>query len=161
MTKVETLERLTALLEPAAADRGLELVAIELSGSKSSPVLRVLLDAEGGITLDAVAEAAKWISEVLDEQDPVAGAYTLEVSSPGIDRPLVKLVDFDRFAGEPVHIKTTAGEKHKSWHGVLVGTEGDVIVIDVEGERVNIPFETVQKARLKGVVDFGKERGAV
>ena len=58
-------------------------------------------------------------------------------------------------------MKTVAGEKRRSWHGVLLGMEGDDVVLEVEGERVKIPFETVQKARLKGVVDFGRERGAV
>ena len=161
MTKIEIVERLTELLEPVAAERGLELVAIEFAGGRGTPILRIMLDAEGGITLDAVAEAARWISETLDEQDPVAGAYTLEVSSPGIDRPLVKRADFERFAGSDVHIKTATGDKRKSWHGVLVGMHDDDVLIDVDGERVNIPYETVQKARLKGVVDFGKERGAV
>jgi len=161
MTKIEMVERLVELLEPAAAERGMELVTIELAGGKGTPILRVMLDCEGGITLDAVAEAATWVSEMLDEHDPIAGAYTLEVSSPGIDRPLVKRTDFERFAGEQVHIKTSAGEKRKSWHGVLIGMEGDDVVIETDGERARIPFDTVQKARLKGVVDFGRERGAV
>ena len=161
MTRTDVIERITALLEPAAAGHEFELVAVELAGGKGTPVLRVLLDCEGGITLDAVALASKWISELLEEQDPVAGAYTLEVSSPGVDRPLVKPADFERFAGQEVHLKVATAEKRKSWHGVLLGMEGDDVVIDAEGQRVKIPYETVQKARLKGVVDFGKERGAL
>jgi ribosome maturation factor RimP len=161
VTKTDLIERTTTLLEAAAADNGYELVALELAGGKGTPIIRVLLDREGGITLDAVAEANAWISEILDEQDPTNGPYTLEVSSPGVDRPLVKRADFDRFAGESVNVKTVAGEKRRSWQGVLIGMEGDDVVLEVEGERVKIAYETVQKARLKGVVDFGRERGAV
>lgn len=157
MTKTDLIASLTALLEPAAIEHGYELVAIEQVGGKGTPIIRVLLDREGGLTLDAVAAANGWISEIFDAADPIHGHFTLEVSSPGIDRPLVKRADFERFTGENVHLKTTADEKRKSWHGVLLGMEGDDVVLDVEGERVKIAYETVQKARLKGVVDFGRE----
>ena len=157
MIKNDLIERLTALLEPTALDNGYELVAVEQAGGKHTPVIRVLLDREGGLSLDAIAAANRWITEILDAEDPINGPYTLEVSSPGIDRPLVKRADFDRFVGEEVHLKVLASEKRRSWHGVLLGNEGDDVVIEVEGERVKIPYETVQKARLKGVVDFGRE----
>jgi ribosome maturation factor RimP len=152
--------RLTALLEPAAADHGLELVAVEIAGGKGTPVVRVLLEREGGIDIDAIAGASRWISELFDAEDPIKGAYTLEVSSPGIDRPLVKRADFERFVGENVNLKVTIGDKRKSWQGVLLGMEGDDVVLEVDGERVKVPYDTVQKARLKGVVDF-EGRGAV
>jgi ribosome maturation factor RimP len=157
VTKTDLIERLTALLEPAATDHGYEFVAVEQAGGKGTPIIRVLLDRDGGLNLDAIAAANTWITEILDAEDPVNGPYTLEVSSPGIDRPLVKRADFDRFVGQDVHLKVVASEKRKSWHGVLLGMEGDDVVLEVEGERVKIPYETVQKARLKGVVDFGRE----
>jgi ribosome maturation factor RimP len=157
VTKTDLIERLTALLEPAATDRGYEFVAVEQAGGKGTPIIRVLLDREDGLNLDAIAAANGWISEILDAEDPINGAYTLEVSSPGVDRPLVKRADFARFAGENVHVRAVASEKRRSWHGVLLGMEGDDVVLEVEGERVKIPYETVQKARLKGVVDFGRE----
>jgi ribosome maturation factor RimP len=157
VTKTDLIERLTALLEPAASANGYELVAVEQAGGRHTPVIRVLLDREGGLNLDAIAAANRWITEILDAEDPINGPYTLEVSSPGIDRPLVKRADFERFVGEDVHLKVVASEKRKSWHGVLLGMEGDDVVLEVEGERVKIPYETVQKARLKGVVDFGRE----
>lgn len=157
MTKIDLTERLTALFEPVATKNGYELVAVEQAGGKHTPVIRVLLDREGGLNLDAIAAANRWITEILDAEDPINGPYTLEVSSPGIDRPLVKRADYERFVGENVHLKVLASEKRRSWHGVLLGMEGDDVVLDVEGERVKIPYETVQKARLKGVVDFGRE----
>jgi ribosome maturation factor RimP len=119
----------------------------------------VLLDREGGVDIDAIASANTWVSDLLDEADPIKTPYTLEVSSPGIDRPLVKRADFTRFVGETISVKVLAHEKRKSWTGTLVGLDGDDVVLDVEDERVAIPFETIQKARLKGVVDFGKGRG--
>jgi len=157
VTKIDLTERLTALFEPVATKNGYELVAVEQAGGKHTPVIRVLLDREGGLNLDAIAAANRWITEILDAEDPINGPYTLEVSSPGIDRPLVKRADYERFVGENVHLKVLASEKRRSWHGVLLGMEGDDVVLDVEGERVKIPYETVQKARLKGVVDFGRE----
>ena len=84
------LARLTELLEPEAAAHGFELVAVEVAGGRGTPVIRVLLDREDGIDLDAIGSANRWVSELLDEADPISAPYMLEVSSPGIDRPLVK-----------------------------------------------------------------------
>ena len=125
------------------------------------PVIRVLLDREGGIDLDAICSANRWVSEAIDEADPMRGPYTLEVSSPGVDRPLRKREDFERFAGETVTVKAKpAGQGARRWTGTLVGLEGDDVVLDVDGETVRVPFDSVQKARLKGVVSFNRERGA-
>ena len=162
MQTTELLSRLTEALEPEAAVRGFELVAVEQAGGKGTPVLRVLLDREAGLDLDAVASANEWVCTVLDELDPFSRPYQLEVSSPGIDRPLTKRDDFVRFAGQTVNLKVQAdAERRKSWTGELVGIEGDDVVLTIDGERVCVPYETIQKARLKGVVDFGRERGAV
>jgi ribosome maturation factor RimP len=152
------LTRLTAALEPEAAAHGFELVAVEQAGGRGMPVIRVLLDREDGLDLDAIANANGWVSEVIDSEDPFGHPYTLEVSSPGIDRPLTKREDFTRFAGDTVHLKVHSADKRASWTGELVGIEGDDVVLTVDGQRVAIPYETIQKARLKGVVDFGKGR---
>ncbi len=152
--------RLTELLDPEATAHGFELVAVEQAGGRGTPVIRVLLDREGGLDLDAVASANAWVSELLEAADPIHGPYTLEVSSPGIDRPLTKRADYARFAGETVNLKTHVADKRKSWTGVLIGMEGDDVVLDVDGERVAVAFDTITKARLKGVVDFGQGRKA-
>lgn len=153
--------KLTELIEPVAEQNGFELVAVEQSGGRRAMVIRVLLDREGGVNLDAICEANRWVSELLDEADPISGPYTLEVSSPGVDRPLRTREHFARFAGETVTIKARAtGTSRGTWTGQLVGIEGDDVVLEIDGERVAIPYDTVQKARLKGVVSFNNnERG--
>ena len=159
MQQTALMTRLTAVLVTEAEAHGLELVAVEQAGGRGTPVVRVLLDRRGGIDLDAIAEANAWVSEVIDREDPFAKPYLLEVSSPGIDRPLTKRDDFSRFAGETATLKTDATGKRSSWTGEILGIEGDCVVLSVEGERVEIPYESIVKARLKGVVDFGKGRG--
>ena len=158
MQTTELLKRLAGALEPEATAHGFELVTIEQAGGRGTPILRVLLDREDGLDLDAIASASAWVSECLDAQEPFAHPYTLEVSSPGIDRPLTKREDFSRFVGETVSLKAEAADKRKSWTGVLLGIEGESVALDVDGERTLIPYDSIQKARLKGVVDFGKGR---
>jgi ribosome maturation factor RimP len=161
MGRNDLVEKLTELLEPLAIEHGLELVAVEQSGGRKSTILRVLLDREDGLNIDDISEANSWISEALDEIDPVSGPYTLEVSSPGIDRPLRTRAHFERYTGELVTVKTNVpGPARSAWTGTLVGLEGDEVVLDVEGEPVRLPFSSVHKARLKGVVSFNQERGA-
>ncbi len=148
-------ERIEALLEPAAAREGFELVAVETAGATKAPVIRVFVDREGGIDVDALVDANRWISEVLDETDPVRSAYTLEVSSPGVDRPLTKLEHFVRFSGQTAKIKTSPIEGRSAFRGTIVSVEDDTIVFDIEdGDTVRIPHAAITKARLKGTVDF-------
>jgi ribosome maturation factor RimP len=159
MTKTDLATQLTELLEPEASAHDLSLVAVEVVGGRGTQVIRVLLEQDGGTDLDVIGSASGWVSDAIEEADPISGQYVLEVSSPGIDRPLVRLTDFDRFAGETVRMKVLKGEKRASVNGVLVGTEGNDVVVEVDGDRVCVPYETIQKARLKGVVDFGNGRG--
>jgi len=159
MATTDLAKRIEELLEPVADEHGFELVAVEQSGGRHTPVIRVLLDREEGVNLDAICEANQWVSDAIDAADPVSSPYTLEVSSPGIDRPLRKRSDFERFSGETVTLKAKPGGPGRhAWTGTLVGLEGDDVVLDVDGERVAVHFDSVTKARLKGVVSF-KERG--
>jgi ribosome maturation factor RimP len=160
-TSTDLAQRITELLEPLATEHGYELVAVEQAGGRKTPVIRVLLDREGGVDIDAICSANRWVSDALDEADPVPTHYTLEVSSPGVDRPLRTRAHFECFTGETITLKTKPHgvEKRGSWTGTLVGLEGDDVVIEVEGERIAVPFDNIQKARLKGVVRFDHERG--
>lgn len=160
MATTDTARTLIELLEPIAEQRGFELVTVEQAGGRRSPVIRVLLDREDGLDIDAICSANTWVSEAIDEADPIAGPYTLEVSSPGVDRPLRTREHYARFAGETVTIKSKPEPGSRTaWTGTLLGMEGDDVVIDVSGERELIPFDSVQKARLKGAVSFKKEEG--
>ena len=159
MTKTDLAAQLTELLEPEAASHDLDLVAVEIVGGRGTQVIRVLLERNEGTDLDVIGSASRWVSDLLEAADPINGPYVLEVSSPGIDRPLTKRGDYARFAGETVRMTVLRGEKRASVNGVLVGIEGDDVTVDVDGERVCVPYETIQKARLRGVVDFGNERG--
>jgi len=159
MSTGDVATRLYDALEPEAQARGLELVAVEQAGGRGMPVIRVLLDREGGIDLDAVSAANSWVSAIIDAEDPFASPYTLEVSSPGVDRPLTKLADFARFTGEVATLKVAGAGPRTAWTGEIVTVEDDNVVISVDGEPVSVPYSSIVKARLKGVVDFkGKGR---
>lgn len=161
MTGEKLANRLIELLEPVAEVNGFELVTVEVSGGRSAPTVRVLLDREDGLDIDAICSANRWVSDVLDDADPIPGSYTLEVSSPGVDRPLRTREQFARFAGETVTVKTAPHKgSRSSWTGVLQGIDGDDVVLDVDGQAVRVPFDSVMKARLKGVVSFVNEGGA-
>jgi ribosome maturation factor RimP len=158
VTVSEHVSRVTDLLEEQAAAHGLELVAAEFGGHKHAPLVRVYLDREGGIDIDSIAAANAWISVVLDAQPELADRYTLEVSSPGIDRPLVRLKDFERFAGQDVKI-TTAGpvEGRSHFTGHLTGVDGENVVVVVAGTMYRIPHSAIRTARLRVEIDFNKE----
>lgn len=159
MASTQVVSRVEALLAPIAERHGLELVTVEQAGGRHTPILRVLLDREGGLDIDAICEANHWISEVLEVEQPFDGPYTLEVSSPGVDRPLCRLSDFDRFRGQTANVKVRpAGQGSRSaYTGTIVGTQGADVVLEVEGESVRFAFDDIVKARLKGVVTFDRE----
>ena len=158
---VSLAEKVEALLSPIAEREGFEIVAVETAGGHKQPVVRVYVDREEGIDLDAICAANAWISSAIEAEEALLSkAYTLEVSSPGIDRPLAKLADFQRFAGETVKIKTVPGEGRTTYTGTLVGLEGDTVVLNTDaGETVRVPHAAISKAHIKGAVDF-KQKGA-
>lgn len=144
------VERLAARF---AVPAGMEVVLVELVREQTGRILRVLLDKPGGITLDDCQYVAERLSRALDEEPPVEGPYSLEVSSPGIERPLVKRRDFERFAGSEVSVRVReAIDGRRRFHGRLVGLEGDEVVLETDVGRVVMPLEAVTKAHL--VVDF-------
>lgn len=143
------------LLEPQAKLHNIEIVTVEIAGAKKAPTIRVYIDTPNGVSFDELSSAQIWINQIMDEVDPFPGAYTLEVSSPGIDRPLRTSEHFKRFAGERVVIQSTAAFKDRSkWTGTLLGMKNDVVEIEVDGETVGIPFDSIKKAQIRGSVDF-------
>lgn len=143
-------EELNALLDPAIRDLGLELVGIEFSPGRGGSLLRVYVDTPGGtVTIDDCERASREISALLDVHDPVAGRYTLEVSSPGLDRPLFTPEQFARFVGEAVKINVNLPlDGRRRFHGRITGVEGDRITIEQDGEPVTIVHANIAKARI-------------
>jgi ribosome maturation factor RimP len=150
--------RLTALLDAAATERGYELVLLETAGGRREPTVRVFLDHEGGITIDQIAEANRWIDESIEGAKGLENGYTLEVSSPGIERPLVKLADFARFTGSDAKVSVTpevAGRKH--FTGTIAGVLDTDVLLSVDGETLRIPHDRITRAHLRVTFDFSKE----
>lgn len=150
--------RITGLLEAAGQPRGYEIVLVEIAGSRRNPLVRVFLDREGGINIDHIAEANRWIKEILDPLPEMSNGYTLEASSPGIERPLVKLADFERFTGSRAKIAVVPEiDGKKNFTGTIRGVEDGVIVLDQDGTTVRIPHGSVTRARLRVEIDFSRE----
>ena len=145
-----TSEELSQLLEPAIADLGLELVGIEFSPNSGTSLLRVYIDEpERGITIDDCERASREISALLDVNDPVAGRYTLEVSSPGLERPLFTPAHFERFAGEQVRINVNLPiDGRRRFQGRIDAVDAERVTIDQDGKPVGIAHANIAKARL-------------
>lgn len=141
-------DRLTQLIEPIIEGLGYELVGIEFD--TRTRVLRVYIDQESGIQLDDCSRVSYQISGMLDVEDPIPGKYQLEISSPGLDRPLVKPGDFERFRGATARIQLRAPvDNRRRFQGELAGTDGDCVLIDEQQQgRLRLPFDAIEKARL-------------
>ncbi len=143
-------------LEPRAEREGVEIVTVEVVGAKKAPTIRVYIDTPEGVSFDQLASAQRWINDIMDELDPFPGAYMLEVSSPGIDRPLRTPAHFQRFAGEVAVLTTKAPVDGRSkWTGKLAGMEGEDVLLEVDGLTEHIAIGEIKRARLKGSIDFG------
>lgn len=142
-------------LEPRAKQEGVEIVTIEVVGAKKSPTIRVYIDTPNGVSFDALASSQAWINEIVDDIDPFPGAYMLEVSSPGIDRPLRTLEHFKRFAGETAVIKLASPvDGRANWTGTLEGVDGEEVLLQVDGRTERLAIGNMKRARVKGTVDF-------
>ncbi len=144
------MQDLTALFEPVVESMGYELVGIEFHSSEHHGVLRIFIDHENGITVDDCAKVSRQISAVIDVEDPIEMAFDLEVSSPGLNRPLFKLSDFEKFSGKTVKIKLgVALNGRKNFSGVLQGVaENQLVIIDVDNEIYELPYQDIAKANL-------------
>ena len=139
------------LIEPTIRDLGFELVQVRMvgGGRRTLQVMAEPADHGHSMTVDDCARISRAISAVLDVADPIEGAYALEVSSPGIDRPLVRRKDFQRFSGLEAKVECEpAVEGRKRFRGILRGLEDDEVVVEEDGALVRIPFTSVGKAKL-------------
>jgi ribosome maturation factor RimP len=149
-------ERVRTLAEPILLAMRLELVEIEFKRTGREAVLRLFIDKEGGVMLDDCADLSRELSLILDVEDFIPCEYNLEVSSPGLDRPLKTPADYDRFSGRLVKVRTyeqfpdDAGNKRKTFLGRLEGLKDGVVVLTLtEGQTASIPLERVAKANLE------------
>jgi len=161
----ELERRLLALAEPEAKALGFEVVRIRVTGSRS-PVLQIMAErGDGSMDVEDCARLSRRLSPVLDAQDPIAGEYTLEVSSPGIDRPLTRPGDFGRWIGHQARIELAApADGRRRFIGVILGeTDGAVEIELKEGGRVRLPLDDMAKASLvltDALIEEAQRRGA-
>ena len=144
-----TVARIWELAEPLAKTQGLEIIDIELrrEGGRGGRVLRLYLDKEGGPNVDNLSEVNRELGALLDEHDVVEGSYTLEVSSPGINRPHRRPEHFKRFVGKNVRIRTRdLVQGRRSFLGPLLDVMSDGIALSQDGTRIEIPFAVIEKS---------------
>jgi ribosome maturation factor RimP len=156
--------KLLELLDPVAEAAGYEIVRLRLMGGTETRRLQIMAEraSDGDMVVEDCARLSRAISEVLDAADPISGEYTLEVSSPGVDRPLTRLKDFEAYEGYEVKLELDRlAEGRKRFKGVVVGVEDASIAIDLEGEEHTalIPFAWIIEAKLV-LTDELMKRGA-
>ena len=143
-----TLEQnLQEMLQGAVEDLGCELWGIECQRAGRFMTVRLFIDKEGGVTVDDCADVSRQVSAILDVEDPIADKYNLEVSSPGLDRPLFTLQQFERYIGQDiiVHLRIPVMERRK-WQGKLERIENDMVILIVDGQEQVLVFGNIQKA---------------
>ena len=149
MRAVDT-KKLFAIVEPVVNGQVYELVDLEWKHEAGAWVLRVYIDKEGGVSLDDCANVSRELSAVLDVSDELHVPYNLEVSSPGLNRPLRRESDFRRFVGQKAKIRTRVpvGESRRNFSGTLVAVEAGRVRIDVGDQICDVPVDVVEKANL-------------
>ena len=143
------VEQLTELLAPVVEDLGFVLWGIEHIQGRGA-VLRVYIDHEDGISVDNCAAVSHEVSGVLDVEDPIPGEYSLEVSSPGMDRPMFDIAQYADYIGEDVQLKLLAPVSGKrKMTAAIVAVDGETLVVELDGDTLRIPYSQVDRARLQ------------
>lgn len=141
--------QLESVVEKAVAVTGFDLWGIELVRAGQHSILRVYIEHPDGISVDNCAEVSRQVSAVLDVEDPITNEYTLEVSSPGLDRLLFKLEQYAAYSDHQINLKTKMPiDGRRKFKGLLKGTENDSIVIEVDREEYVIPIKNIDKAQV-------------
>ncbi|MBL8658395.1 MAG: ribosome maturation factor RimP [Rhodospirillales bacterium] len=143
-------QRVADFVQPTIADLGFEIVRVEVLGLKS-PRVQIMVERAGEqtVSLDDCAQISRAVSVLLDVEDLIAGAYTLEVSSPGIDRPLVRIGDFDRFAGFEAKLELARPlEGRRRFRGRLLGTDSEMVRLQSADGMVSVPYADIHRAKL-------------
>lgn len=139
----------TELIEPTVEALGLHLWGIEHLTQGKYSLLRIYIDSEQGVTVDDCEKVSHQVSALLDVEDPIAGEYTLEVSSPGLDRPLFTLAQFRRYVGELVKIRTRGPiEGRRRFKGTISEIIDESVIVQVDGEKYQLPHRDIDKAEI-------------
>ena len=148
-------ERVQELAERVAIDHGLELVHAEVAGPENKPIVRIFIDKPQGVTHEDCSEVSTHLGTILDVEDFIHASYTLEVSSPGLERGLYKRADYERFSGSNAKLKTRQPiDGQRNFRGRMLGLEGDELVFDDRTNgRVQIPLDLIKQANLEVDID--------
>src|SRR5678809_77626 len=157
MTDSSIEQKVQEIAERVAIDHGLELVHADVAGPENKPIVRVFIDKPQGVTHENCAKVSLHLGTILDVEDFIHASYTLEVSSPGLERGLYKRADYERFAGSDAKLKTRQPiDGQRNFRGRLVGLEGDELIFeDRTNGRVRVPLDLITKANLE--VDVEEE----
>jgi ribosome maturation factor RimP len=148
MSKKSIVETVTEIVLPITAQLGLELVDVEYVKEGSSWYLRIYIDKENGINIDDCQSVSEKVSDILDERDPIPNSYILEVSSPGLDRPLKTERDFEKYKGELVEVKLfKAIDKTQMFEGTLLEKSNNQVVIDIDGNITKFDMKDIAVIR--------------
>ena len=142
-------DALIRLLEPTIEQLGYELADLEWRQGGRNGLLRIYIDRDGGVDVDDCGAVSRQVSAILDVEDPLPGHYTLEVSSPGLDRTLTKPAHFRRFTGQDIRVKLRFPlDGRRNFRGALVSADDEKIKVDVDGQSFSLPLATIESARL-------------
>jgi ribosome maturation factor RimP len=141
-------EKIRELVEPTVQQLGYDLVAVEWLGGTHGMLLRLSVEGPKGISAGQCAAVSRAVSPILEAEDPIGGKYTLEVSSPGMKRPVQRPADFERFQGYALKIRLEAGPARRRYSGTLVGFEDGDVLMQVDGERMRFASDAIERAHL-------------
>jgi len=142
-------KRIAEMISPTVEALGLELWGIEHMSQGKYSTLRIFIESEEGVTLDDCEKVSRQVSAILDVEDPIAGEYTLEVSSPGLDRPLFTIDQFENYSGSEVSIRLSNGVNgRRKFKGLITEVSGDTVCVDVDGENFALPHSDIERANI-------------
>ncbi|MDP7591858.1 MAG: ribosome maturation factor RimP [Litorilituus sp.] len=147
MAKFE--QKLTDMLRPAVEETGKELLGVEFISAGNNSILRLFIDHENGINVDDCAEVSRQVGAILDVEDPISSEYNLEVSSPGLDRPLFELSHFQEVVGETINVRLSMPlNGRRKFKGILSAIENDTLIVEVDSIDYELVISNVDKANL-------------
>ena len=145
---------LIAALEPLALQNDVQIVSVEITGARKSPTVSVFIDTDHGVSFDELSSAQAWINDLFDRLDPFPGAYRLEVSSPGIDRPLRTAGHFKASVGEQATVKLLSGGAKAAYKGVITAAGDTSFTLETATGAQEVDYDDVHRAHVIGIIDF-------